>query len=256
MKIIACYKIVPDEQSIKINGDRTLDTSAAEKVIGQYDLNAVEAGARLVESHGGELIALTVGGAEVENSKLRKGILSRGPSSCVVVRDDGIAGADSSRISAALAKAVAETGEYDLVLCGEGSSDLYARQVGVQLGERLGVPTVNGVVGIEYADDGFVTVSRDADGELETLRIKLPAVISVSSGINTLRIPGMKDILAAGKKPFAVRTAQELELSDAAPSTTVSVLAPEQHERACRIFKGDDADTVAAFAGAISAELK
>ena len=85
MKIIACYKIVPDEQSIKINGDRTLDTSAAEKVIGQYDLNAVEAGARLVESHGGELIALTVGGAEVENSKLRKGILSRGPGSCVVV---------------------------------------------------------------------------------------------------------------------------------------------------------------------------
>lgn len=255
MKVIACYKITPFEQSIAANKDGTLDFSAAELVLGQYDLNAVEAGARLVEKDGGELVALSVGGAEVENSKLRKGILSRGANSCVVVNDEALKGADSAAVSAALAAAVKSLGEYDLVLCGEGSNDLYAQQVGVQLGERLGVPTINGVIDIETGD-GFVTVRRAADGEVEELKIALPAVLSVSSSINTPRVPSMKDILAAGKKPFSVLHSGELDTAAENATDTVSVLAPQETERACRIFTGDDAETVAAFAAAISAELK
>ena len=87
MNVIACYKIVPDEQSIGIAADRSLVLDKAELVIGTYDLNAVEAGAQLVEALGGELTALTVGSAEVENSKLKKAVLSRGPAKAVTVAE-------------------------------------------------------------------------------------------------------------------------------------------------------------------------
>ena len=138
MKIIACYKIVPYEQSIGISSDGSLNFDKAELMIGQYDLNAIEAGAQLVEKCGGELTALTVGTQEVENSKMRKGVLSRGPANCVTVCDPSLKDADSSTTSAALAQVITSRGEFDLVICGEGSSDLYAQQVGVQLGERRG----------------------------------------------------------------------------------------------------------------------
>jgi len=255
MKVIACYKVVPYEQSISVNADRSLNLDKAELVIGQYDLNAVEAGAQLVEKNGGELTALTVGAAEVENSKLRKSVLSRGPANCVTVNAPSLSHADSTRTSAALAEAVRSIGDFDLVLCGEGSSDLYSQQVGVQLGERLGVPAVNGVISIE-AGDGFVTVQRSVDGEVETLNIKLPAVLAVSSSINRTRVPSMKEILAAGKKPVRAMTGEEIRLPDESATSTVSVLAPKHAERSCRIFTGDSAETLAEFVAAVNAELK
>ena len=255
MNVIACYKIVPYEQSITVAADRSLNLEKADLMIGQYDLNAVEAGAQLVEKLGGELTALTVGAEEVENSKQRKAILSRGPAKCVTVNDPAYAGADSMTVSAALADAIRKLGDFDLVLCGEGSSDLYAQQVGVQLGERLGLPTVNGVNSIE-AEDGAVLVQRVADGETETLRVTLPAVLAVSSSINTTRVPSMKDILAAGKKPFTAWKAADIPVPEAKGTDTLSVLAPEQTARRGQVFTGDSAETLAAFAAAVKAELK
>ncbi len=255
MKIIACYKIVPYEQSIGIAADRSLVLDNAELMIGQYDLNAIEAGAQLVEKNGGELVALTVGTDEVENSKLRKAVLSRGPGRCVTVKDASLTGADAAATSKALAEAVKAVGDFDLILCGEGSSDLYAQQVGVQLGERLGLPTLNGVVSIEPGE-GCVTVRRAADGEVETLRVALPAVLAVASGINTTRVPSMKDILGAGKKPFSALTGADVAIPAEKVSETLSVLAPEQTARQCRIFTGDSPEVLADFAAAVNAAIK
>ncbi len=255
MNIIACYKIVPFEESIVIRKDRSLSFENAELVIGQYDLNAIEAGARLVGEHGGELVALTAGSGEVENSKLRKAVLSRGPSRCVTVNDPSLTGADSSAVSAVLAEAVRSVGEYDLILCGEGSSDLYAQQVGVQLGERLGLPVINAVTSIKYSGDRLA-VKRIVGSETETLSVALPAVISVSSGINVTRVPSMKDILAAGKKPVRALTGSDIAIPADRTTDTVETLAPNQTERKRQIFEGDGADTVSAFLQAISAELR
>ena len=79
MKIIVCYKLVPEEQDIVVKRDKTLDFTQAQWKVGQYDLNAVEAGAQLAEAASGEVVVLTVGGDIVDNSKLKKDILSRGP---------------------------------------------------------------------------------------------------------------------------------------------------------------------------------
>ena len=79
MRIAACYKNVPDNEKIKLAPDNSLDLSAAAPQIGQYDLNAVEAAVEIAAGQPGtEIIALTVAGDVIDNTKQRKAILSRG----------------------------------------------------------------------------------------------------------------------------------------------------------------------------------
>jgi len=93
MKIIVCCKIVPEEQDIVVNADRSVDTGKAALKISQYDLNAIEA-AMCLAGEGDEVVALSAGPAKnLSNSKICKDILSRGPARLELVSDDSLAGA-------------------------------------------------------------------------------------------------------------------------------------------------------------------
>ena len=124
----------------------------------------------------------------------------------------------------------------DLLIFGEGSADMYAQQTGVAAGAILGWPNVNAVSHLELEADGSLLVRRDTESSSETIRVKLPAVVSVTSDINRPRIPSMKDILAAGKKPVEVLDAQ-LGLSSQAAAELVSIRAQEQKARACQVYE-------------------
>ena len=87
MKIITCFKVVPEEQDIAIKADGELSFDRAKPTISAYDLNGVEAGAQLLEECGGELIALSAGAGSIDSPKLKKNILSRGPGSLAMVAD-------------------------------------------------------------------------------------------------------------------------------------------------------------------------
>lgn len=80
MKIITCYKSVPDEQDIVVNNaDGSLDFSRANNKISQYDLNAIEAANQLkTQLDGIQITAMSVGGNALTNAKARKDVLSRG----------------------------------------------------------------------------------------------------------------------------------------------------------------------------------
>lgn len=90
MKIITCYKCVPDEQDIAINNaDGSLDFSKADGKISQYDLNAIEAACQLKQQSGeAPVVAMSVGGKALTNAKGRKDVLSRGPDELIVVIDE------------------------------------------------------------------------------------------------------------------------------------------------------------------------
>ena len=255
MNVIACYKIVPDEQDIVVNGDRSLSLDKAAWKVGQYDLNAVEAGAQLAKASGGKLTVLTAGGPEAENSKMKKSILSRGPEENYVYSSPSMAGADAAATARALCQAVKKMEGWDLVLCGEGSSDLYSQQVGIQLGERLGLPTLNGVSRIKEAGEGKILVERSLEDQVEVIQVCLPAVLSVTSDINVPRVPTMKEILAAGKKPTTVWKDGDITACEPAVET-VSILAPEEAERRCLVVEGDDGDTIEKFCQLIKGELQ
>lgn len=71
MKIIACYKLIPEEQDITVNGDGSLNLSKADAKISQFDLNAIEAATALKQQNSDiQIIAMSVG---VKHSLMPKG---------------------------------------------------------------------------------------------------------------------------------------------------------------------------------------
>ena len=244
MKIIVCCKVVPNEEELQVLPNRELGFNGVPWKISQYDLNALESGKQLAAG-GGSMTALSIGSTEaLGSSKIQKDILSRGPDSLKLVLDDSKPFQDSLQTAKAIAGAVQAAGDYDLVLCGMGSSDLYFQEVGVQVGALLGLPAVNNVTGITPAGEGVLHVERTLENEVEVLEVPLPAVLSVSSEINVPSVPAMRDIMKAGKKPVG-----KLGCPDCGePSLrTLEQLAPEQQERRQELVEGDGEEAVDAL---------
>jgi electron transfer flavoprotein beta subunit len=213
----------------------------------------VEAAVTLAEETSGKACALSIGDAKIENSKLKKGILSRGLDELFLVKDDSLKNTDTHQTAKVLASAASKT-EYDVIFCGEGSSDNYAQQTGVQLGVLLGIPVINAVSKVT-AVDGKLLVERSLENTVEVLEVELPAVISVTSDINKTRLPSMKEILAAGKKPVTIWSLSDAGVDSLEQTVeTLSVVAPKQKERKHMIFEGED--KVAELFENVSKELK
>lgn len=251
MKIISCCKIVPEEQDISVNNDKTLKLDTAGLKISLYDLNALEAGVELAAAQDGSTVtALTVGAkVSTSNTKVRKDILSRGADCLAVVGDEALAGILPGETAKIMAGAAKKLG-FDLILCGEGSADLYAQQTGLLLGELLGVPTINSVGKITI-NGSTARVERDLEDEVEIVDVPLPAVLSVTTDINVPKIPSMKAILAASKKPVEEISLADADYSSAPASTMLSILAPDQADRKREIIEGDSEEQIAAFAANI-----
>lgn len=250
MKIVSCFKNIRDEQEINVTSSRELDISSATWMLSPYDLNAVEAAMKISAVTGAEVVALTAAGEVVDNVKQRKSILARGPQEFFAVRSEALDNADIYAVSTVLAEAIKKIGDVDLVLFGEGSGDMYAQQTGVVTGSLLGWPVINAVSAIEIEGDEAV-LERSTDKELEVLRVKLPAAISVTSDINIPRIPSMRDILGAGKKPVTIWDMAEVSELPTAASKIISVLAPEEVGREMRIYEKLDEESCAALAAQI-----
>lgn len=248
MKIYSAFKFVHEEQDIVVKSDRTLDVAKATVKVNPFDLNAIEAACELKANVADtEVVAVSVGGAIMANPKARKDVLSRGPDSLLLLQDDAYAALRPAETAKVLAAALRAKG-FDLVLCGNGSGDIYAQQTGLLLGQYLGVPTINGVSKIVSCEGGKLVVERGLENEVETLEITLPAVVSVSADINEPKIPAMRAILAAAKKPVEVLAAADVNAQiDGATVEVNSVLAQAQKARQQVVIEGDDDAAIEQF---------
>lgn len=255
MNIVVCVKLAPDAGDIEVRGDGSISLERAEWVIGGFDLQAIEAGMQLAESSGGKVTVLSAGPRQINNSKLKKDILSRGPDELVMVVDDRLANADTAATAAVLAAAIHRLEQVDLVLCGEGSADLYFQQVGLQVGERLELPTLNAISQITPQGDHLL-VERSLEDEVEVIEVPLPAVLSVTTDINQPRLPTLKEILKASKKPVTEHTLDDLGIAEAAKNKieTLSTRAPLQVQRKGVVIEGSADEAAQALVGYLRKE--
>ena len=252
MNIIVPIKVLADDQDIVVAADRSLDDSKAHRIVSTYDLNAIEAAVQLASAHeDSKVVCVSVADAKADDSKLKKGILARGVDELYMTADDACKGLDARATAVALAELVSKVGDFDVVLCGDGSADNYAQQVDVQLAAKLGLPVVTAATKIT-AKDGALEVERTLEDVVEVVEVPLPAVVSVAPDIALPRIPGMKDILAAGKKPMNVAGA------DGAYESSIEVascLAPKQADRKREILEASADGAIEQFAAALKAAL-
>ena len=235
--IVACYKWVLDEQDIKVNpSNLAIDTSRAKGKISDYDLNAIEEAVVQGEKIGANVTALTFGTQAAKQSL--KDVLSRGPAEAVWVGDDKANEADGFVTANILAAALRQIGDYDLILCAEGASDTYAQQVGPRLGTILDIPVITFVNKLTI-EGNKVIATRKLDDCTEDVTAEFPVLVTVLPDINKPRIPSLKQVLAASKKP-----SKELKLGDLglaaeelAPKTTLKSLKGATMDRKNIIYK-------------------
>jgi len=205
MKIAVCVRRTPDtEAKVSVAGDgRSLESSGVKFVLNPYDEFAVEEAIRTKEAHGGEVVAITVGGAD--SSKELKQCLAMGADKAV--RIDPPADADSASIAATLA-AVLEELSPDLIFCGKMAVDEQDFQVPLRVATALDIPAVSFVTRFEMGD-GSATVDAETEAGVTVYETPLPALFAVEKGINEPRYPGIKGIMQAKKKPVDERPAPD-----------------------------------------------
>ena len=225
-KIAVCYKWVLSDEDIRVNeATRKLDMDKCKPQINEYDRNGLQCGVLLKHETGAELMGLTCGPAVAASAK---DALSRGLDAVTYLEDPAMSEADATTTSKVLAAMVKQVGGVDAVICSEGSSDEYARQVGPRLAALLGWPSVSYVSRVAVQGD-TLELERKMEEGAEVVSVTGPVVISVVPDVNDAPIPGVKDILGAKKKPAIAVSLTDIGLSAEAvkPLTkTVSVLAP------------------------------
>jgi electron transfer flavoprotein beta subunit len=241
MRAVVVYKWARDPGGATVRGDGGVQWRSTKRVAGEDDHAALAVARQVAESAGGDLVGLTVGDGDASWA------LARGVASAVSVPDAPVL-ADQSATAAVLAAAVRAAGGADVVVIGDAEEHA---QVPAALAGHLGVPALLGVTEATVVD-GRVQVRRTTGGEVETLTVAGPVVLAVSAAGPEGRAPGMKELLAARKRPVTTLALADLDVPAGAELTEGGTRLPE-HGTA-RIFRGEPADTARELVAALRSE--
>jgi electron transfer flavoprotein beta subunit len=202
LKICVLVKEVPDvavEKRVDVLSGR-LDR-LGERNLNPYDTHAIEAAMVLREGGGlevDEVVAVTMGPGSAVRA-LHKAV-SLGADRSLHLCDEVLVGSDVAATGYALAR-VLEREAPDLVLLGQQSDDGECYTVGAVVADHLRMPSLTQVIRLDVDGDAL-RLERQAEYGYDTVRVLLPAVVSVGDAINEPRYPSLKAIMGAKKKPL------------------------------------------------------
>ncbi len=228
MKILVCISHVPDTTSkINFTDDNTkMDTNGIQYVINPYDEFMLTRAMWFKEKQGASVTVVNVGNATTETT-LRKA-LAIGADDAIRVNTEAT---DGFFVAKQLAEVV-KNGGFDLVLAGKESIDYNGGMVPGMTAALLNYNFVNACIGVEV-EGSKATIFREIDGGKETLSADLPLLIAGQKGVveeKDLRIPNMRGIMMARKKPLQV-----LEPILVEPSTVVQKYEKPAAKAACKL---------------------
>ncbi|HEX6616035.1 MAG TPA: electron transfer flavoprotein subunit beta/FixA family protein [Gemmatimonadales bacterium] len=247
MKIAVCVKRVPDTTSkiVIAPGGKSIDETGLKFVPNPYDEFAVEEALALKEKAGaGETVVYSLGGPPT--GETLRTALAMGIDRAVLLESGG--SPDGLAVAQALAAELG-MGGYDLILFGKLAVDDYNHQVGPMVAEILGMPCITSVAHLTI-EAGTVTAEREIEGGVEVSTCALPAVLTCDKGLNNPRLPSLKGIMAAKKKPLETKPAA---LGEPALEVLDLQLPPER--KPGRIV-GEGADAVPALVELLRTEAK
>ena len=216
MKILVCVKMVPDtsEAEVKVDkGGKGIADAGFKYDINEADNYAVEEAMLIQEARGGEVKVLSIANADAD--VMLRMALAKGGESAMRLDDPRVNGKNPVQVAKALAGMI-KGEEFDLILTGCMSSDDKNMSTGVALAEELGVSHAAMVKKVDVAEDGSkVTVQRELEGGLlEVSEVKLPAVLTIQTGINVPRYAPVRELRKAMKKELKVVKLEDLGIAE------------------------------------------
>jgi electron transfer flavoprotein beta subunit len=224
MRFCVCIKQVPDISA---------SVQTGRMVLNAYDASAVEEALVLTGDNDGT-VDLVLIGPDSARETIRKALAMGADSATHIVRGDA-AQLDSQAISEILAEHFVDGG-YDVIATGKQSQDSDSGLAGSMLAERLGLPYASNAVGLAI-DGTDLIVTRQGDTGQEVLALRTPCLVTCSNDMNDPRIPSLKGIMGAKRKPLDTR-----EHTGGTLATRVMGLEPVPVREPGQSFEGDASD--------------
>jgi len=229
VNVLVCVKQVVDVNQLRISdGDVREAIQRAPKKISEFDLNALEEAIRLKEKHGGKVTVLSAG-SDIKTMLIREA-LAMGADEAYVVSDPAMEDADGLVTAMVLAEMARRIKGWDIILCGEASSDEAGYQTGPRLAKELGIPFLAHVTKLELKS-GKLLAERALEDVVETYEVPLPALFTVGLEINTPRIPSLLMIKASSKKPITSWSLRDLGITVKPALRTVETKAVKSERK-------------------------
>ncbi len=203
MNLLVCISKTP-ETTAKISftdGNSKFNQEGVQYIMNPYDewyalVRAIE----LKEKHGGKVIAMNVGPAS--NDIVIRKALAIGADEAVRVDAE----AESSMFVAKQIANYAKENAIDIVFCGKETIDYNGSEVASITAEMLDLPFISYASKMDF-DGSKATIERDIEGGVEVIQVEKPFVLSAAKGLAEQRIPNMKGIMMAKRKPLNVISA-------------------------------------------------
>ena len=227
MKILVPIKRVVD-YNVKVRpmpDNSNVDLNNAKMSVNPFCEIALEEAVRIKEAgNAEEVIAITVGKSESQE-QLRTA-LALGADRAILIETDSLL--EPLAISKVLAKVV-EQEQPDLVILGKQAIDGDNNQTGQMLAALLDCPQATNASEV-ILDESSVTVTREIDGGLQTLKLNKPAVVTTDLRLNEPRYASLPNIMKAKKKELTVTNISDLGVDDSPRTELLSVELPPSRD--------------------------
>jgi electron transfer flavoprotein beta subunit len=249
MNIIVCAKQVVDVSEMKVdpNTKKPILAGVAQK-ISDIDKNAMEEAIKIKEKNGGKITVVTVGPSDAKERI--KELLAMGADEGVLVNPPEVS--DYRVVSNLLSEAMKKIGDYDIILCGEASIDLFSGQIGPRLAGLLNVPQITYAQSVN-AEKDKVTAERNMGDQSITAESTYPVLITVTKEINEPRLPSLMQILGAANKPINEWSADSLGAKIDTKVDTIDLKGVSM-ERKNVIFKDDVDESITKLVDSLAKE--
>jgi electron transfer flavoprotein beta subunit len=214
LEILVCIKQVPHPDhfsEIHVNaGKGRVIADGIPVIMNPLDRHAVEEALRNRERFSGRITVIRMG-----RPRLQKAVgeaLAMGADRAVLLYDTAFASPDTLATAFTLFYAIRKLGRFDLIYCGNETVDSGTAQVGPMLAELLDIPQVSSVQEISFIDEKVLEVKRALERGRMKVRLKLPALLSVTRDINTPRLPTVQGIMEVAQKEVVIWNAKDIKV--------------------------------------------
>lgn len=238
MKVLVPVKRVLDYNvKPRVKADGTgVDLANVKMSMNPFDEIAIEEAVRLKEKGAAtEVVVVTIGVAKAETDVLLTARAMGADRGILIATDDEV---EPLGVAKLLAK-VAEEEQPGLIILGKQAIDDDSNQTGQMLAALLGWPQGTFASKVELAGER-VSVTREVDGGLETVDLKLPAIVTTDLRLNEPRYATLPNIMKAKSKPIAKKTVADYGVDVSPRLTTLKVVEPGKRTAGVKVGSVDE----------------
>ncbi|WP_425410785.1 electron transfer flavoprotein subunit beta/FixA family protein [Hyphococcus sp.] len=232
MKIFVPVKRVIDYNvKVRVKSDESgVDLANVKMSMNPFDEIAVEEAVRLKEAGTAEEIVAVSIGPEKAQDQIRQALAMGADRGILIKTDETVEPLGVAK----LLKAIAEEEKPDLMILGKQAIDDDSNQTGQMLAALLGWAQGTFASKVEK-DDDKLKITREIDGGLQTISIKLPAIVTTDLRLNEPRYASLPNIMKAKKKPLDVKEVGDFDVDISPRLEIVKVTEPPKREAGVKV---------------------